>query len=814
MNDIYHAPIGGNHVNFELNNELKKWEKKSKHENSTLTFTENNDNNVYFNVDCYTFSINIAQNTFKFNSDCKKLGKITNKINKYINNKSPRMYKILLKFEKEYYKSDKVINLGWDELNEIPNIIDDLDSFEIECNRLRNILTENIPNSKSILNIESKKIKNLYSNGEQGMILIEELMKLLLKYKNKDIKLTTIDNNVYHWNIKFVNFKNKYLMNDLSIVKDTFGYGCIEIDMHFHDKLFPMYPPIIKVIRPHLKNGLMNRIPSMHLAALKYWDPTRTIMYIIEKIQFVLSKHAVIDVESEKNNMDSFTIGAFNKLEGLLTSLSSFSGISDGNSNQNEVSLDPTTYPLNSLMHKPPKKTHNSNKNYWKKGTGYGHSGQSEWDVNKYLALHAEKDRQIGKILIKLIEEIQENSNSYSDIVGILRYSCFCNFMKSYLLGFSFLDADKHTLLYKYIFTMSQCLANENTIQIFDIGKPTLYSLLEKINSDAKNIKKLRNINNTENNNNTEFDFVDVVTNVFEMVDIVYKLYKEKEETKDVYVNNNVNNNVNINIVNDKLKHYKVSLKDKAFDSADIINSKYHYKSDISSTPPGRKMVKRISSEYGFLMSSLPIEFQASIFLRADDNNIGVCRALITGPHDTPYDCGCYIFDILFPTSYPNKHPSVWFINHGGVRFNPNLYDSGKVCLSLLGTWRGSGGESWNSSTSTLYQILMSIQSLILIEQPYFNEPSYEREIGNTRGNNKSRKYNDDIRLYTMKYSILDLLVNKQNYPEFRDVIDTHFSIKKNRIIKVCDQWVNEAFEKNKKEYKEVFDKIKIALDP
>lgn len=28
----------------------------------------------------------------------------------------------------------------------------------------------------------------------------------------------------------------------------------------------------------------------------------------------------------------------------------------------------------------------------------------------------------------------------------------------------------------------------------------------------------------------------------------------------------------------------------------------------------------------------------------------------------------------------------------GNVRFNPNLYQQGTVCLSLLGTW---GGPSW-----------------------------------------------------------------------------------------------------------------------
>ena len=46
------------------------------------------------------------------------------------------------------------------------------------------------------------------------------------------------------------------------------------------------------------------------------------------------------------------------------------------------------------------------------------------------------------------------------------------------------------------------------------------------------------------------------------------------------------------------------------------------------------------------------------------------------------------------------------------MRFNPNLYNCGKVCLSLLGTWAGPG---WNPKTSTLLQVLVSIQSLIMV---------------------------------------------------------------------------------------------------
>jgi ubiquitin-protein ligase len=39
---------------------------------------------------------------------------------------------------------------------------------------------------------------------------------------------------------------------------------------------------------------------------------------------------------------------------------------------------------------------------------------------------------------------------------------------------------------------------------------------------------------------------------------------------------------------------------------------------------------------------------------------------------------------------------------NGTVRFNPNLYANGKVCLSLLGTWKGNTeSENWNPDVST-----------------------------------------------------------------------------------------------------------------
>lgn len=54
-------------------------------------------------------------------------------------------------------------------------------------------------------------------------------------------------------------------------------------------------------------------------------------------------------------------------------------------------------------------------------------------------------------------------------------------------------------------------------------------------------------------------------------------------------------------------------------------------------------------------------------------------------------------------------------------------FQDGKVCLSLLGTWTGPG---WISGKSTLLQVLISIQSMILCEEPYLNEPGWATGAG------------------------------------------------------------------------------------
>lgn len=127
----------------------------------------------------------------------------------------------------------------------------------------------------------------------------------------------------------------------------------------------------------------------------------------------------------------------------------------------------------------------------------------------------------------------------------------------------------------------------------------------------------------------------------------------------------------------------------------------------------------------------------------------------------------------------------------GTVRFNPNLYNCGKVCLSLLGTWPGDPSEGWNEGISTFRQVLLSIQSLILVPHPYFNEPSFETSMNTPTGQAQSNSYNANIRQETVRWAILDHLENKKD--DFDDAIKLHFRLKREEIEAQILDWMQEG---------------------
>lgn len=151
---------------------------------------------------------------------------------------------------------------------------------------------------------------------------------------------------------------------------------------------------------------------------------------------------------------------------------------------------------------------------------------------------------------------------------------------------------------------------------------------------------------------------------------------------------------------------------------------------------------------------------EQGIYYIHDDADILKGYAMIIGPSETPYFGGFYFFKISYPYDYPHSPPIVKYCtNANGIRFNPNLYTCGKVCVSLLNTW---SGDQW-TSCQTISTILLTLCTL-LCKDPLLNEPGVDK------GHSDMKSYNEIIEYSNINISVCDIVIKKKDvYQPFFD---------------------------------------------
>ena len=126
--------------------------------------------------------------------------------------------------------------------------------------------------------------------------------------------------------------------------------------------------------------------------------------------------------------------------------------------------------------------------------------------------------------------------------------------------------------------------------------------------------------------------------------------------------------------------------------------------SNVSEIFITKETIKRLAKDVKEIYTN-PLEQHGIYYFHSEDDILSG-QALIIGPKNTPYTYGNYLFTFRFPPDYPVKPPTVTYHTNDGItRFNPNLYRSGKVCISILNTWKG---PQWTSCQS-IYSILIII---------------------------------------------------------------------------------------------------------
>jgi len=129
---------------------------------------------------------------------------------------------------------------------------------------------------------------------------------------------------------------------------------------------------------------------------------------------------------------------------------------------------------------------------------------------------------------------------------------------------------------------------------------------------------------------------------------------------------------------------------------------------------------KLLQQQYKKLISD-PVEGFA---VEIDESNIFEWKIYVEGPKATHYEGGIFQLQMKFPVEYPMSPPELKFISDF---WHPNVYEDGKVCISILHApgedpMSGERPEERWLPTQSPATILLSVISLL--SDPNFSSPA------------------------------------------------------------------------------------------
>ena len=770
-----------------IDTDLKKWVSETTY-NKVLHSRLNDSNTIEFTFNKSTFKIICPKNYpdhkkghiyIDFDENDNDINWISF-INVYAYTKNPTLYDLLSRIDdlyKEYLEKVDYTDNKFSVESDFAKDEDMIDSYDMEIDKLKAQLEHN---TDSISCFVLNEAESLYINkNDTRSKLLTEFVDLVKKYKDDNrVELTVVNNNIYHWRVKFKKFDNIAITAVLESLNKKYGYDYLEVEIFFHHKCYPIYPPLIKYVKPRLSKSLIYRISNLKMIQCEYWNPNRGMEFVITKLHSILNKHSFIDVENERNYLDN----SCTELEDILMEVATYCSENDYND------IDGGKYD----------KMYTIYNNKFIKGDNIT---DNNWDFKQYQNIEYVKAIQIVSLLNKLYCNISNTTHDMKDAMYYtIAESYLIAFIRSFFNGVICIDIDYNYTIYTLLCSLMQLLViDDKSAFLFDHNDEdsSLFLIMKNIAVDAA--KLINNCNSLNEQQSPQLELYHILVQIYNTLKDNFKKYEDNIEENKYHKYRMA--------IDDT---YKSTLVNEIFGEEDIIQKKYFYQARIQVPVNDDKMIKYISIEYANLKKSL-MAHGNNILFRMDLKDLRVSRILIIGPDNTPYESGIFVFDILCDNNFPDNPPNMMFVNHGSHEFNPYMTPYGKICLSILDTGTNHGSK-WIPNQSTLYQVMETIQNKIFISNPYSNHADYDLHRRLPIGKQKVQEYIHNVKLYTMQYAMTDI-INKPDVYGFNNAILQHFKLKKNKILQVCGKWVNNAPYKDKKEYNDVYDKLKKSLD-
>jgi ubiquitin-protein ligase len=596
--------------------------------------------------------------------------------------------------------------------------------------------------SKDILRPTHIQIpKGLQLNHKQVFEMIYSEVEKVNKNMNYQHYIDFKDNDPYTLLFRF-RYEKGELSDKLKKLKSQFDIDYIEVIIKLDNTLYPFLAPTIEYSKPNMENEVIHNLKNISVLEQNNWNNNISLEWLITEIGNKFEPHfnKYIDINNYSLSLS--------KMDKIIFEILTIMGVNE--------------YTDFNIKFDLPKFDIKEKSQYWGSGTGYGYEGKTTWDIENYLSQQNNKKSDIIRYLQMIIDwyPTYYNKEKVNEIMT--------KFISNQLRGTTILDFNNNKKLYiRYLEVIKE------------LKLPINYDVISELYQQVEEIINNKVLYNDieENSDGCMYtkDFCVIIKKLFESYKKIDTVTNISENEKDCY---------------------ETMVKNNQFGTYEFDNKHLYYKfKDEKIT--NKKNLLRLVSEISSLKKNLPINWDTSSLLRVDKKQTNMIKFVITGPKDTPYHNGIYEFHAYFPSTYPNDPPHVLLntTDGGKVRFNPNLYANGKVCLSLLGTWSGQQGEKWNGNISTFLQVIISIQSLIMVEDPYFNEPGYEKSMHTISGKKTAFSYKDKIRKENLRVSILNQLKNPPH--GFEEFTINHFKAKKDEIIKMAEMWTSESINNN-----------------
>ncbi|CAK63716.1 unnamed protein product (macronuclear) [Paramecium tetraurelia] len=405
---------------------------------------------------------------------------------------------------------------------------------------------------------------------------------------------------------------------------------------------------------------------------------------------------------------------------------------------------------------------------------------QSQYVPRKQIEIQQSQQEINLEALMSCLRILLDQDYKDSAVIQCLQQSHILNFLIKYFqtINITQLEGSKvFNEILKIVENLAKC---KTTLKLFLINdNQSLFRQLETFNQWAIMFIKTFNSKVEELNEFMEiYDYVESCLYASNMITIQYLSQDQQNQNQE---------QISMH------QFYRPFMKRLAVGKCEIKSDpeylsvmKEYYQ---NTNNPNQIKMQKLISEISGIEENLPMESSNSIFLRYDQDRMDCMRTIIFGSSGTPYAHGAFLYDMYFGEDYPQRPPKMKLstTGHGKVRFNPNLYNCGKVCLSLLGTW----GDSWIVNFSTILQILISVQSMVMWENVMFNEPGWESQMGTSNGEQANRGYCNFVKVQNIKYAMIEQL---QKPPKgFEEVIQKSFYLRKDLIKKEIESWIEQA---------------------